>query len=238
MGAKTGYNVSGRKSRGGLAGRGKIMQQTTTEVQISEMPLTGEKTKNGSGGNPSVKVYQWTRDEYYKMAELGFFQGKRVELIGGEIVEMSAMKSFHATAVSLLVRELGRIFNNKNYDVRSQLPLSFGKMDEPEPDIAVVKGDIRDYAKAHPKTAELIVEVSDTTLGYDRNQKARLYAKNKIRDYWILNLNGRCLEVYRQPKKDKKLGDIYSEIKILTEEDSIAPLAAPSAKIKIADILP
>ena len=214
------------------------MQQTTTEVQVSKLPLIHGRAVNGSSENANINVYRWTRDEYYKMAELGFFQGKRVELIGGEIVEMSAMKSFHATAVSLLVRELGRILDNKNYDVRNQLPLSFGKMDEPEPDIAVVKGDIRDYAKAHPKTAELIVEVSDTTLGYDRSQKARLYAKNKIRDYWILNLNGRCLEVYRQPKKDKKLGYIYSEIRILTEEDSVAPLAVPSTKIKVADILP
>ncbi len=119
-----------------------------------------------------------------------------------------------------------------------QLPMSFGKADEPEPDIAVVKGAVRDYAQAHPKSAELIVEVSDTTLRYDRTVKVGLYAQNKIADYWILNLKDRCLEVYRQPKKDKKLGFIYGEIKILTETDSIAPLAAPQSEIKIADILP
>ncbi len=210
--------------------------QTTTEIQVSRMPLKSESIKSSSQ-NETVKVHRWTREEYYKMAELGFFQEKRVELIDGEIIEMAPMKSPHATSVSLLNNELRKFFD-KGFNVRSQLPLSFGKANEPEPDIAIAKGDIRDFAKSHPKTAELVIEVSDSTLSYDRNKKASLYAKNKIQDYWILNLNGRCLEVYRKPKKDKKLGFIYSEIKIFTEEDSVSPLINPKAKIKIADILP
>ena len=187
--------------------------------------------------NGEPKIVRWTRDQYYQMAELGFFRDKRVELIKGEIIEMSPMKSAHATAVSLAVQVLGEIFN-KNFIVRSQLPMSFGKTDEPEPDIAVVKGTIRDFSGSHPKTADLIIEVSDTTLRYDRTRKASLYAENKIADYWILNLQNRCLEIYRQPKKDKKLGFVYTEIKILTEEDAVSPLAAPGAKIKIADLSP
>ncbi len=210
--------------------------QTTTEIQNLQIPLTSKNNK-ATTQQETVKVFRWTQKEYYKMLELGFFEGKRVELIEGEIIEMAPMKSPHATSVSLLSRELRKFFD-KGFVVRSQLPLSFSKINEPEPDIAIVKGDIRDYAKAHPKEAELVVEVSDSTLSYDRNSKSRLYAKNKIQDYWILDVNGRRLEVYRKPKKDKKLEFIYSEITIYTEEDTVSPLANPKAKIKIADILP
>lgn len=187
--------------------------------------------------NGEPKPIRWTREQYYRMAELGFFQGKRVELIKGEIIEMSPMKSAHATAVRLIVGILREIFA-KGFVVDSQLPMSLGRVDEPEPDVCVVKGAVRDFSGSHPKTAELIVEVSNTTLHYDRTKKASLYAENKIADYWILNLKNRCLEIYRQPKKDKKLGFVYTEIKIVTEDDIVAPLAAPKAKIKIADLLP
>ena len=187
--------------------------------------------------NREPKPICWTREQYYRMAELGFFHGKRVELIKGEIIEMSPMKSAHATAVRLVVEILREIFAT-GFVVDSQLPMSFGKTDEPEPDVAVVAGTIRDYSNSHPKTAALVVEVSDTTLAFDRAKKASLYAENKIADYWILNLKDRCLEIYRRPKKDKKLGCVYTEIKILTEEDSVSPLAAPDAKIKVSDLLP
>ena len=106
------------------------------------------------------------------------------------------------------------------------------------PDIAVIKGNIKDFTDAPPKTAELIVRVSDVTLCYDRAKKAELYAENKIQKYWILNVKNRSLEVYRRPIRDKKLGFVYTEIQILTEKDSVAPLAALDAKIKVADILP
>jgi Uma2 family endonuclease len=212
------------------------MQSTVLETISQTTSFVAETEANGAK-NDGVKLHKWTQKEYYQMAELGFFQGKRVELIKGEIIEMSPMKSAHATAVRLIVEILREIFA-KGFVVDSQLPMSFGKADEPEPDIAVVKGSVRDFSSSHPKTAELLVEVSDSTLRYDRTVKVELYAQNKIQEYWILNLKKRCLEVYRQPKKDKKLGFIYKEIQILTEDDHVLPLAAPSAKIKIADLLP
>ena len=212
------------------------MQSTVLDT-VSQTPLFITETEENGAKTDGVKLHKWTQKEYYQMAELGFFRGKRVELIKGEIVEMSPMKSAHATAISLAIEVLEEIFG-KSFIIRSQLPLSFGKTDEPEPDVAVVKGAIRDFSVAHPKNAELIIEVSDTTLNYDRTKKVSLYAENKIADYWILNLKNRCLEVYRQPKKDKKLGFIYTEIQILTEDDRVSPLAAPTAKIRIADFLP
>lgn len=207
------------------------MQQTTTEIQTPEIPL-----RNLYAENESVKPYCWTKDEYYKLAELGFFIEKKVELIEGQIIEKSAKSSYYATALMLLAGILSDKVKG-NQHIRNQSPMDFGNS-QPEPDIVIAKGNIRDYLEFHPKIAELVVKVSDTTLNYDRNKKASLYAENKIKDYWILNLNGRCLEVYRKPKKDKKLGFIYSERTIFTEDDVVSPLVNPKVKIKIADILP
>ncbi|MGI8495735.1 MAG: Uma2 family endonuclease [Pyrinomonadaceae bacterium] len=207
-----------------------VIERSASQPAVNHPPAAYPKN-----GDP--KLRRWTRDEYYKMAELGFFHGKRVELIEGEIVEMSPMKTAHATAVRLVMETLREIFN-KGFVIDSQLPMSFGKSDEPEPDVAVVAGSVRDYSQSHPKSAALIVEISDTTLNFDRTQKAVLYARNNIPDYWILNLKDRCLEVYRLPVKDKKLGYIYTEIRVVTENDSISPLAKPESQVKVANLLP
>lgn len=212
------------------------MQSRILERTWAISPFVAE-IEAGEAKTNGVKVHKWTRKEYYQMAELGFFHGKRVELIEGEIIEMSPMNKPHATAIRIILNALRKIFV-QGYVVDSQLPMSFGKANEPEPDAAVIKGDVRDFSNSHPKTAELIVEVSDSTLRYDRTIKVAVYAQNKIPEYWILNLKNRSLEVYRQPKKDKKLGFIYTEIQILTEDDAISPLAAPAARIRIADLLP
>jgi Uma2 family endonuclease len=94
-----------------------------------------------------------------------------------------------------------------------QTPLAFDPDSEPEPDLAVVVGTPRDYRAHHPTTAVLIMEVSDTTLAFDRRQKGSLYARAGILDYWILNLNRRMLEVYRSPIADPvaPYGFSYSE---------------------------
>src|ERR1044072_8749153 len=122
------------------------MQQTTTKISKAETPFVQK-----GADNEDVRVRLWTQDEYYKMAELGFFRGKRVELIEGEIIEMSPMKSLHATAVLLVIEILRQEFK-KGYVVSGQLPMTFSKISEPEPDAMVVKGEIRDFLKAHPKT--------------------------------------------------------------------------------------
>ena len=214
------------------------MQQVNTEIQTTSTLFVYE-TEEDRFENESVKVHLWTRDEYYKMAELGFFDGKRVELIEGEIIEMAPMKSPHMTGITLASQVLQQIFVS-DYVIRVQGPLSFGEITEPEPDVAVVKGKVRDFTAAHPKDAELVIEVSDATLRYDRTKKASLYAKNKIQDYWILNVKANRLEVYRRPIKDETAfySFNYAEINIFTEKDTFSPLAAPDAKIKVADLLP
>jgi Uma2 family endonuclease len=75
-------------------------------------------------------------------------------------------------------------------------------------------------------------------LRFDRTQKAEIYAGNKIPDYWIVNLPGRCPEIYRKPMRDKNLGFVYREIQVLSEKDMASPLSAPKAKIAVGDLLP
>lgn len=213
------------------------MQQTRTETSVRN-PMIFEAVVEEKITDEPQRI-KWTQEDYYRMTELGFFQGKKVELIEGEILETAPMKSPHATSVSLVSEVLRESFGKMFY-VRSQLPLSFSKNNEPEPDVVVVKGSIRDFTESHPKTADLVVEISDATLRFDRIGKMSLYAKYKIKDYWIVNINDKRLEIYRRPIKDKAAfyGFSYAEIQIFTEKDEVSPLAAPDAKIKVADLLP
>ena len=182
---------------------------------------------------------RWTRDEYYRMGELGWFTGQRVELIDGEIMVLSPQGPSHATSTDRVRRTLERTFGEGVW-VRMQLPVDFGSYSEPEPDVSVVAGSLEDYTSAHPTTALLIVEVSDSTLSYDRNRKASLYARVGIADYWIINLVGSQLEVRRHPvpNASKRYGFDYDEVTILHEADTVVPLCRPQVRIPVSDLLP
>ncbi len=180
---------------------------------------------------------RWTVDEYYKIYELGLFYGRRVELIKGEIFEMSPMLSPHATSIRLVYEQLRAVFG-KGFEIRTQMPMSFSIRDEPEPDIAVSKGSVHDFKESHPTTAVLLVEVALTSLRFDRAKKLKLYAENRIEDYWIVNLKQRQLEVYRQPSGVNDETFDYAEKLVLGVDESVSPLARPKAKIKVSDILP
>jgi Uma2 family endonuclease len=183
--------------------------------------------------------HRWTRADYYKMGELGLLPEKNVELIEGEIIEMSPIHSPHATAVTLLNEVLREVFS-KGWVIREEKPLSLGTNSDPQPDLAVVAGKVRDYAQAHPDTAALVIEVAESTLSYDRKRKASLYAKAGIQDYWIINLVNQQVEVHRRPiaDKDAPSGFSYGELSIFKDGDKVAPLAKPKAKIAVADLLP
>jgi Uma2 family endonuclease len=182
----------------------------------------------------------WTREEYYKMAEAGVFRpGERVELIGGRIVMMSPQNSPHFTAICLVEDGLRTIFGT-GYVVRVQGPLDLNPSSQPEPDIAVVRGSVRDYASAHPTTALLIVEISESSLAFDQGEKASLYASAGIPDYWIVNLLDRRLEIYRNPvaMTGQPYGYGYRTGTHYFAADVVVPLVAPQGTIKVADLLP
>lgn len=197
----------------------------------SSQPVSKAKPPKGSP-RPAL----WTVDEYYKMYDEGLFRSRRVQLIRGEIIEMSPMNSPHATAVKLTQEALMKLFQD-GFVVQTQLPLHFGKIDEPEPDVAVIQGSIRDFTESHPTTALLLVEIADSSLRFDRRIKSKLYAENGVQEYWIVNLRDRCIEIYRNPSAGPG-GAEYGESTIATETMSVSPLAKPKAKIKVADILP
>lgn len=184
------------------------------------------------------RVLRWTREEYYRIAELGFFRGRRVELIEGDIIEMSPQDAPHAAAIRLIDYTMKRVFQ-EGFLVCVQLPLSLGSDSEPEPDLAVVKGTLRDYHRSHPDTAVLVIEVAGSSLEYDRTRKASVYAEAGIQDYWIVDLVSRKVEVLRKPLRHSK-GPIafgYGEHTPYAPGQSITPLALPGVAVPVAEIL-
>jgi Uma2 family endonuclease len=180
----------------------------------------------------AVKLYRWTRDEYEQAAEAGLFQDRRVELVDGALYDMAAQRSPHATCVRLVARALEKVFA-EGHDVRSQMPLSLGPASEPEPDLAVVVGEPRDYLAHHPSTALLVVEVADSSQFHDRKRKAAVYARAGLPDYWIVNLRFDLIEVLRDP-----VDGVYGTRKICRRGETISPLAKPEASIAVEDLLP
>ena len=184
------------------------------------------------------RARRWSREEYYRMAEAGLFEGQRVQLIDGEIVEMSPQGYRHAMGVSLVHGALVELFG-REFTVRCQMPLTCPDGSEPEPDIAIVRGSPRDYPQ-HPTTALLVVEVSDASSELDLNKKAHLYASAGIDDYWVVDIAENRVHIFRKPVKDHEadFGIRYSESRQHTADAVISPLAKPEARIKVADLLP
>src|SRR5579885_2622653 len=144
---------------------------------------------------------RWTSDEFHNVCDVGVFEGRNVILVDGEILEMPPPNPPHNTALSLadyLLKDVFRV----GHVVRIQMALDVGQSTDPVPDLAVVTGSVRDYATTQPNTAVLVIEVSDSTLAYDRGEKANLYAAAGVADYWVLDLVNRQLLVFRDPKPD------------------------------------
>jgi Uma2 family endonuclease len=207
------------------------MAVTTAPAQaLDEPPAEGE-----TGPRPFV----WTRALYQRLGEVGILhEDDHVELIEGELIQMAAKKRPHVLAVAVASDTLRDVFR-PSFHVQLQDPLGLGDRSEPEPDIAVIAGRARDY-QDHPTTAALVVEVADSTLRYDRNRKGSLYARFGIQEFWIINLQERVLEVYREPADDRtaRYGARYARQAIVGADGTVSPLAAPDQTVKVADLLP
>ena len=187
---------------------------------------------------PAVHIKRWTRREYDRMAEAGIFSpDDRVQLIDGDIVTMTPQNSPHSAAIGKTQRALERLFGT-NVWVRVQMPFIVDPDSEPEPDLVVDPGVPDDYRDEHPRSALLVVEVSDTTLSLDRDRKRAVYARAGIREYWIVNLAERCLEVYRDPVASPGQAGLYRSSQKLAPADSIAPLATRETTVAVVDLLP
>ena len=163
---------------------------------------------------PVLTHYRFSVEDYHRMADLGFFpQGARIELLDGEIVEMSPAKSKHAGMIIRLTRLLGKSLGAKAA-ISIQNPISLNPYSEPEPDVAVLKPRPDDYSESHPVPEDILflIEVSDTTLAKDRKVKLPLYAKAGIPEVWIVDLEGEQVEVYTEPGPEG-----YSQMKVFAK---------------------
>lgn len=180
---------------------------------------------------------RWTKREYNQAVERGWFSGSRIHLYRGELIEMPAMGHLHAKSVTRITRLLYDLFPEP-YAVRIQMPLEVPGESMPEPDAAICT-EAQSKRFPHPDRAELVIEVADTSLAYDR-QKALDYAAAGVQDYWIVDVNARCVELFREPKADASsdTGHRYSDTRTLREGETVSPLAKPDASIAIAELLP
>jgi Uma2 family endonuclease len=187
-----------------------------------------------------IRTRRWTRAEYDQLIEAGFFQPEdRIELIGGDLMVAEPKGGPHVTAVGLTADAL-RAALSPGWTVREQAPIALDDESEPEPDVAVVPGVRRDYTSEHPARSVLVIEVAESSLAFDREHKGSLYARAGLADYWIVNLLDRVLEVYREPVAAPTMpfGWRYGQLQVLEASASVSPLAAPSARIAVADLLP
>jgi Uma2 family endonuclease len=142
--------------------------------------------------------HRFTVEAYHRMLESGILsEDDPVELLEGVIVEMSPQGAVHARIVSRLNRFLV-LSVGESFEVRPQLPLTLDEQSEPEPDLAVVPVE-PGLSDEHPHHALLVVEVASASLAHDRRVKARLYARASIPEYWLVDADRKCIEVYRDP---------------------------------------
>jgi Uma2 family endonuclease len=183
---------------------------------------------------------RWSRVEYERLIEQGIFgPDERLELIGGELVVREPQGNPHALAIELVDHALRAAFG-AGWRIRCQLPVNLDDESRPEPDFSVVQGTAREAAVPVPSRPVLIVEVAQSSLAFDRTTKASLYARASIADFWIVNLTSRLLNVYREPgpAPGSPFGWHYQAVQSLAAGDLISPLAAPHARIAVAELLP
>lgn len=173
-------------------------------------------------------------DDYYRMAEAGLFsEGDRVELIEGEVVEMSPIGSRHAGCVMRSTTVLNRRFRHLAI-VSVQNPIRLGDFSEPQPDLVLLKPRKDFYSTSHPTAADVLVviEVAETSADYDRNVKLSLYARADIREAWLVVLPKDLIEVYSQPKNGK-----YQKVQRLKRGKILVSPTVPGLTLNVDEIL-
>jgi Uma2 family endonuclease len=175
-----------------------------------------------------------TAAEFEALARDGILaEGAGVELIEGEVVTMSPIGPLHsALSARLMYMLIGRL--GARAHVRAANPVLLSDITEPQPDLAIVPHRDDYYRTAHPKPADILclIEVSDTSLAFDRGRKARLYAAAGVPEYWILNLRDDVLEVRRDPRPEG-----YGAVRLLRRGERVACAAFPDLSLEVAEIL-
>ncbi len=179
-------------------------------------------------------TYKFTIDDYQRLYETGLLDAHdRIELLNGELIIMHAIGYRHAQAVTNLNAELSEQARRR-FKISPQNPVELDEYSAPQPDLTLVSWSQR-KSKRHPSPEEvfLIIEVADSSLRYDREEKQSAYAKTGIREFWLLNLEEDILEVYRQPE-----GIAYREKTIIPPDGKASPLEFPDVVLALAEIFP
>ncbi len=178
---------------------------------------------------------RFTVEDYYRMAKAGILtEDDRVELIEGEIVQIAPIGSRHAAGVKTLIHLFAPPIHGRAL-IGAQDPLHLSEFSEPEPDFVLLRPRDDHYAAAHPGPADLLllVEVSDTTLAYDREVKLPLYARAGVPEVWIEDLASRALDVYQEPSTEG-----YRRVRRLVSGDRVGPQLFPDISLAVDDLLP
>jgi len=179
-----------------------------------------------------VKRWRFTVHDYHLMGEAGILhEDDRVELIEGEVVDMTPIGGRHASCVRELNRLLGKTVGDE-MRVDVQNPIRLGEHSEPQPDLAVIRAHKYAELLPGPEDVLLLIEVSDTTLAYDRNVKLPLYARAGIREVWIVDLPGETVERHTDAS-----GDGYRSIKRARRGETLESVALPGLALAVDDVL-
>jgi Uma2 family endonuclease len=181
-----------------------------------------------------IKRHLFDVDDYHRMAEIGILnEDSRVELIEGEIIEMSPIGPWHQSGVDILNERFVQALAGRAI-VRTQGSVRLNQRLEPQPDLALLRWRPDRYrgVYAGPSDIFLLVEVADSSLAYDREVKSRLYARSGIPEYWLIDVNGRCVTVQREPGARG-----YRAVTELRGADQVSPLAFPELALTVEEIV-
>ncbi len=187
----------------------------------------------------TVATKRFTIEEYHRLIDLGVFkETDRLELIKGQLIEMSPKGTMHTVACSVLYRELATLLGGIAA-LRCQDPITLTNS-EPEPDLLVARGQEADYLHHHPYPADiiLVIEVADSTLMFDQTTKLDLYAEANINNYWIVNLKDRQLECYRQPYQKPSGESGYLNQQIYLAGQSVDFPDLPEIRLELNRVFP
>ena len=202
---------------------------------VNELTAPLQKSVNVGAQDFAPRPYRFSVREYEMMIDAGVFQeDDRVELLNGVLVEMSPKKASHSSGVHRADDALSEAVGDLAI-VRTQDVVVLNDDSEPEPDLALLRPPLERYDNEHPTAADmfLLLEVSDTTLRYDRNTKGPAYAASNIPQYLILNVKDREVEDYREPGADG-----YRARRTYVAGQSFNLVAFPDVTIKVSNLLP
>jgi len=175
--------------------------------------------------------YRFTVKDYHRMMEAGIFhEDDRVELLEGEIIEMAPIGPGHAGGVNRLLNAFLPLQAERKAIVSVQNPLRLGQHSEPQPDLALLKPRPDFYAQGHPGPQDVLlaVEVMESSAGYDREVKVPLYARFGIPETWLVDLEQRLIEVYRNPTAQG-----YEVVRRFQWGQSLSPQAFPELDLAV-----